>query len=253
MYTRWRTDDSNFYLTWPHYVRGTLPGLFSNPAAHLYLVLALVTGVYAGLYGHAAWQLPVVVGATILAQPLAWHLIHRSVLHGCWLYRSPITAGPGKHVHFDHHQDPHRMDVLFGSPFNTVPRIVILLLPLGWLIAGGATAALCTGFVITCIYESTHCVPHLNFKPRNPLLRRMKELLLIHRYHDETGSFGITSFAVDRMLGTYVPAAQKRPRSPHVFNVGYDAQEARSFLWVARLSGHMPRKRPRRAGETNRP
>lgn len=228
----------------------------SHPAVHLYLVLALLTGVYAGLSGHAGWRLLMAAGATALAYPLAWYLIHRFVLHGRWLYRFPITAGLWKRVHFGHHQDPHRMDVLFGSPLNTVPTIVIIVLPLGWLIgcgAGGAAAALCAGFVITCIYEFIHCVQHLNFKPRNRLRRRMKELHLIHHYHDETGNFGITSFAVDRMLGTYVPTAQQRPRSPHVFNLGYDAQVAKRFPWVAELSGHMPRERPQRAGETNRP
>lgn len=255
MYRRWRTDGSRFHLG-----RMTFGGLCraysSHPAVHLYLILALMTGLYAGLGGHAGWRLLVPVAATILAYPLAWYLIHRFILHSRWLYRSPITAGLWKRVHFDHHQDPHRMDVLFGSPLNTVPTMVVILLPLGWLLgrgASGAAAALCTGFLITCIYEFIHCVQHLNFKPRSRLLRRMKELHLIHHYHDETGNFGITSFTVDRVLGTYFGTARTRPRSPHVFNLGYDLEEAKRFPWVAELSGHMPRERPPRVRETNRP
>ncbi len=72
--------------------------------------------------------------ATVLAYPIAWYLIHRFVLHSRFLYRSPLTAALWKRIHFDHHQDPHRMDVLFGSPLTTLPTILAILLPLGWLI-----------------------------------------------------------------------------------------------------------------------
>ena len=59
--------------------------------------------------------------ATVLAYPAAWYAIHRFILHGRFLYRSRLTASLWKRIHFDHHQDPHRMDVLFGSPVTTLP------------------------------------------------------------------------------------------------------------------------------------
>ncbi|GAB0120006.1 sterol desaturase family protein [Acidisoma sp. 7E03] len=253
MYSRWRKEGRSFDLG-----RMALADLIraysSHPAVHLYLLLAVVAGVYAVSHATAPLRQGAAILATVLAYPLAWYLIHRFILHGRWLYRSRFTAALWKRIHFDHHQDPHRMDVLFGSPLNTVPTILLILVPLGWAIGGtaaGAAAAVAAGFLITCLYEFCHCVQHLNIKPRNRLLRRMKELHLAHHFHDETGNFGITSFGVDRAFGTYYAKASLRPRSPSAFNLGYDEREAARFPWVARLSGRLPRARPPRFGEAD--
>ncbi len=246
MYTRWRKHGRSFDLG-----RMTLRDLFaayaSHPAVHLYLVLALGSGVFAVREAHAPWRPLAAVLVTVLAYPMTWYALHRFILHGRFLYRWRMTSALWKRIHFDHHQDPHRMDVLFGSPLNTAPTILVILVPLGWLIGGGvagAAASVCAGFVITCIYEFCHCVQHLNFKPRNRLFRRMKELHLAHHFHDEEGNYGITSFAIDRMFGTYYGSARERPRSPHVFNLGYDLIEAERYPWVAELSGGPPLDRP---------
>jgi hypothetical protein len=79
----------------------------------------------------------------------------------------------------------------------------------------------------------------------------LKALHLMHHFHDEKGNDGITSFAVDRMLGTDYASARERPRSPQVVNLGYDVAEARRFPWVARLSGQLPRQSPPRAREAD--
>ena len=108
---------------------------------------------------------------------------------------------------------------------------------------------MCAGFLITCGYELCHCMQHLSFKPRWRVLQRAKELHLAHHFHDEHGNFGITSFAPDRLFGTYRASPKGRARSPHVFNLGYDAAEAQRFPWVAALSGGPPRDRPPPAGK----
>jgi sterol desaturase/sphingolipid hydroxylase (fatty acid hydroxylase superfamily) len=197
----------------------------------------------------APWRPLAAVLATMLAYPIAWYAIHRFILHSRFLYRSPVTAALWKRIHFDHHQDPHRMDVLFGSPLTTLPTILAIVIPLGWLVGNGvagAAAAVAAGLVITCAYEFSHCIQHLNFKPRSRLLRRMKELHLTHHFHHEAGNYGITSFVVDRVFGTYYASARERRRSPHAFNLGYDVAEASRFPWVAQLSGGPPRDQPPR-------
>ena len=251
MYSNWRSSGRSFDLG-----RMNLRELFrayaSHPAVHVYVAGAAACGVLAVRYADGPWGPLRAVLATAMAYPAAWYVIHRFILHSRLLYRSRFTAALWKRIHFDHHQDPHRMDVLFGSPATTLPTIVAILLPLGWLIgggAGGAAAALCAGLVITCAYEFCHCVQHLNFKPRNRLLRRMKELHLTHHFQDEHGNYGITSFVVDRLLGTYYGSARERVRSPHVFNLGYDTAEAERFPWVAQLSGGPPRDQAPRPGK----
>ncbi|MFC7331689.1 sterol desaturase family protein [Rhodocista pekingensis] len=229
---------------------------WTYPAIQVYTALALVSAgmalAWAGDW--AALVLTVLVASAVY--PLAWYAIHRFILHGRWLYRMPWTAALWKRIHFDHHQDPHRLEVLFGSLANTLPTIALVTLPVGWAIDGraGAAAALATGLVTTCVYEFFHCIQHLNYKPRWAWVARIKQLHLAHHFHDEDGNYGIVSFLPDRLFGTYYAEARQRPRSRHVFNLGYDLEEARRYPWVMELTGAPPRDRPdgagRRGGET---
>ena len=251
MYRRWRLDGHRFDLGRMD-LRALIRAYLTHPAVHLYLVLAVAAAAIAVRESVSIWPPVRAALATAAAYPLAWYAIHRFVLHSSVLYRWKPTAALWKRIHFDHHQDPYRMDVLFGSPATTLPTIGAIVVPLGWLIGPGpegAAGAVCAGLLITCAYEFCHCIQHLNFKPRSRLLRRMKELHLAHHFHDEIGNYGITSFVVDRLFGTYYPSAKSRRRSPHVFNLGYDVPMSRRFPWVADLSGGPPRDRPKRPGE----
>ncbi|MFT8244689.1 sterol desaturase family protein [Roseomonas sp. BN140053] len=249
MYQRWRHHGRSFDLG-RMTLRELLVAWGTHPAIHAYAVLAVLSGAWAVQRtladGTPLWRLLLAVVLAEAAYPVVWYGLHRFVLHGRWLYRSRWTAALWKRVHFDHHQDPHRLDVLFGSPLNVIPTIVLLLCPVGWLVGGwaGAGAALCAGFLTTCAYELVHSMQHLNYKPRAAWLRRAKELHLAHHFHHEGGNYGITEFAVDRALGTFYAGVRDRPRSPHVFNLGYDRAEAERFPWVAELSGGPPRDRP---------
>ncbi len=246
MYTRWLKDGRSFDLG-RMTLRDLLRAYLTHPAVHLYAACTVACAILAVRYPVGPARSLAAILVTMLAYPVAWYAIHRFILHGRFLYRSPLTATLWKRIHFDHHQDPYRMDVLFGAPITTLPTVLAILVPLGWWIGGGlggAAAAVGAGLVITCIYEFSHCIQHLNFKPRNRLLRRMKEMHLMHHFHDEVGNYGITSFVADRILGTYYGSVRERERSPSVFNLGYTVDEAKKFPWVARLSGGPPLDRP---------
>jgi sterol desaturase/sphingolipid hydroxylase (fatty acid hydroxylase superfamily) len=222
------------------------------PAVRAYAVLALLSAAAAAMLAGSG-DLPAMAAAAAaacLVYPVAWYLLHRFVLHGRWLYRHPATSGLWKRIHFDHHQDPHRLDVLFGALSTTLPTIGLVTVGVGWLIGGApaAAAAFCAGLLTTIGYEFVHCVQHLGVQPRSAWLRRLKRLHLAHHFHDETGNFGIVSFAVDRLFGTYYDAPAERSRSAHVFDLGYDAAEAARYPWVADLSGGPPRSGPPRSG-----
>ncbi|ACI53141.1 fatty acid hydroxylase [Gluconacetobacter diazotrophicus PA1 5] len=216
------------------------------PTILLYIVLAVCSFAVLGRNFPGIQPTAIAVGAVILVYPVTWYLLHRYILHGRFLYRIKLTAGLWKRIHFDHHQDPHLLDVLFGSPLNTIPTIAIITLPIGYLIGhvGGAAAALGTGLVITCIYEFFHCIQHLNYKPRARWIQKMKQLHVLHHFHDEDGNFGITSYVVDRVFGSYYGDTRARPRSPSVFNLGYDTAEAARYPWVMDRTGAPPRDRP---------
>jgi sterol desaturase/sphingolipid hydroxylase (fatty acid hydroxylase superfamily) len=222
--------------------RMTLPELvrafFTYPAVLTYLVLSALSILLALRWMESPLPLIPTVAVAILVYPLAWYLLHRFVLHGRYLYKSRFTAAGWKRIHFDHHQDPHNLRVLFGALYTTLPTIAIVTLPVGYLIAGpaGSATAFATGLLTTVFYEFCHCVQHLNFAPRSKFLQRIKKLHLQHHFHNEQGNYGITNYAWDRLLGTYYATARERPKSATVFNLGYTEDEASRYPWVAAQS-----------------
>jgi sterol desaturase/sphingolipid hydroxylase (fatty acid hydroxylase superfamily) len=174
----------------------------------------------------------------VLIYPLVEYLMHRHVLHSRVLYRYKATAALWKRVHYDHHQNPNDLAVLFGALYTTLPTIFAIATPVGWLIGGpaGSAAALATALTLFSLYEFCHCVQHLPFTPRYEWLRTLKKHHLAHHFHSEQGNFGITSFVWDRVFGTLYDRPQEVARSPTVHNLGYTGDEREAYPWVAELS-----------------
>ncbi len=194
---------------------------FTYPAIQVYLLLFAVC-VGAALYlMEAPLPLLLAAGLCFLVYPLVEYLLHRFLLHGRWLYKSPRTAA-----------------LWNGALHTTLPIIVLVTAPIGWLSAGlpGIPAGLAAGFVIICFYEYGHCIQHLSYKPRLRYLQRIKRLHLAHHFHNETGNFGITSNIWDHVFGTYYGKPGAVPRSPTARNLGYTGQEQELYPWVADLT-----------------
>ena len=196
--------------------------------------------------------------ATVLASafvyPLVWYVLHRWVLHSRWMFKVPFLASTWKRIHYDHHQDPNHLEVLFGALHTTLPTIAIATAPLGWWIGsywgpqaaiGGAAVAFATGLITTCLYEFVHCIQHLAYKPKSKWLAEMKKRHMAHHFHDETGNFGITTFFWDKLFGTHYDRPERPEKSPTVFNLGYTPEVAEKYPHVARLSGGVATGHPR--------
>lgn len=212
---------------------------FQYPAIITYLVLAtLMFGVYAWRPASLVPSLTSAVVAVVF-YPLAWYLLHRWVLHGQWMYKIKAFAPVWKRIHYDHHQDPNHLEVLFGALYTTLPTIVIFLAPIGYAIGGigGMAMALAMGLLTTCFYEFCHCIQHLKYKPRAKWLALMKARHMAHHFHDESGNFGITNFFWDKAFGTFYERPDRQEKSDTVFNLGYTPEVAKHYPWVAKLSG----------------
>jgi sterol desaturase/sphingolipid hydroxylase (fatty acid hydroxylase superfamily) len=221
---------------------------FQYPAIIAYLLLAAVA---IGLF---AWQ-PASLGATVativvasLIYPLVWYVLHRWVLHSRWMFKVPPLAATWKRIHYDHHQDPNHLEVLFGALHTTLPTIGLATIPVGYAIGGfgGACIAFATGLVTTAFYEFVHCIQHLAYKPKSKLLAEMKKRHMAHHFHDENGNYGITTFFWDKLLGTYYDRPDRPQKSPTVFNLGYTPEMAERYPHVARLSGGVVTGHPRK-------
>jgi len=220
---------------------------FQYPAIIAYLLLAAVAiGLFAWRPAPLLPSLAAIVAASV-AYPLFWYLIHRYILHSRWMFKVPALASTWKRIHYDHHQDPNHLEVLFGALHTTLPTIAIGVFPLGYAIGGfgGGMIALATGLITTCVYEFVHCIQHLAYKPKSKLLAEMKKRHMAHHFHDEDGNYGITTFFWDKVFGTYYDRPERPAKSPTVFNLGYTPEMAEKYPWVAELSGGVATGHPR--------
>jgi sterol desaturase/sphingolipid hydroxylase (fatty acid hydroxylase superfamily) len=223
---------------------------FQYYAIQAYLLLAVAAGVYAWFNPPPLTAGVVSAVFAVVAYPAVWYALHRWVLHGKWMWRYKATAATWKRIHYDHHQDPNHLEILFGALYTTLPPIAAFTIPVGWLIGGPGAAAVAfsAGLLTTCFYEFCHCIQHLSYKPRAKWLADMKARHMAHHFHDETGNFGITNFAIDKLLGTFYERAERAEKSPSVFNLGYSEKVAETYPYVKDLSGGIiatghPRKR----------
>ena len=235
-------------------LRELVVAYFQYPAIIAYLALAAAAiACYAWRPAPLAPTLAAVAVATLI-YPLAWYLIHRWVLHSRWMFKVPFLASTWKRIHYDHHQDPNHLEVLFGALHTTLPTIALFTAPVGWWIGsywgaeaawGAAAAAFATGLITTCAYEFVHCVQHLAYKPKSKLLAEMKKRHMAHHFHDESGNYGITTFLWDKLFGTYYDRPERPVKSETVFNLGYTPEMAELYPHVARLSGGVATGHPR--------
>lgn len=241
--------NTNSIWTRSHYLdRMTLSELvvayFQHHAIMAYLALAAFS---IGLFcWRPAAPLPTIatIALILLAYPLIWYALHRWVLHCHWMFKVPLLAGTWKRIHYDHHRDPHHLEVLFGALYTTLPTLLLVSAVIGGF--AGAAAGFATGLLCTCFYEFFHCIQHLTYKPRLKWLATMKVRHMEHHFHDEDGNFGITNFTWDRLFGTLYTRAERPMKSPTVFNLGYTEEVAAIYPWVARRSGGQTTDRPGR-------
>jgi sterol desaturase/sphingolipid hydroxylase (fatty acid hydroxylase superfamily) len=230
---------------------------FQYPAILAYLAAAAAAIAFDAVRPAPLAPTLAAIAAATLVYPLVWYLLHRWVLHSRWMWRHRLLASTWKRIHYDHHQDPNHLEVLFGALHTTLPTIALATLPIGYAIGlafaphqpdaalGAAAVAFATGLLTTCFYEFCHCIQHLAYKPKNKWLAEMKRQHMAHHFHDETGNYGITSFFWDRLLGTYYDRKDRPKKSPTVFNLGYTPKVAEKYPHVARLSGGVATGHPR--------
>lgn len=223
--------------------RMTLEDLFrayiTYPGIQVYLALIVLLSGTALFFPAHAGTFAVSVLAGLFLFQIAWYLIHRFVLHGRWIFKVPFLASLWKRTHYDHHRYPNDLSVLFGGLHTTLPAVLLVAGPAGWM-AGGLHAALGTvtgTLIMTCVTEFLHAGQHLAFEPRWSYWKKIKKRHLAHHFHNEQGNYGISEFFQDRMPGTFYadPAAVSRSKTAR--NLGYTDAMAVKYPWVRRLDG----------------
>jgi hypothetical protein len=168
----------------------------------LLILAALLIAGFAGAGLYALFPLWMVAGVALFyLSEYGWH---RFVFHAPpspWAWLRYLQH----RLHYDHHVDPSRLDLLFLPVWFVVPNLTITFL-LAWAIIGGWQAALSLilGAVLGLIhYEWVHYIAHIPYKPHTSFGRWMKKYHLWHHFKNEHYWFGVSNPVLDVVHRTY--------------------------------------------------
>ena len=108
-------------------------------------------------------------------------------------------------LHYDHHVEPARLDLLFLPLWFAIP-VAALTLAIYFAITRNWTtsAALLLGSVLGLLwYEWVHYVAHIAYVPKTPFGRWIKKYHLWHHFKNERMWFGVTNPSMDLVGRTY--------------------------------------------------
>lgn len=110
-----------------------------------------------------------------------------------------------KRLHYDHHEYPNELRLLFLPLWYTLPQFVVIGIII-FLIFNSLpiVIAFLTGAIAMLLYyEWTHYVAHRPITPITPWGKWMKKYHLLHHFRNEHYWYGVTSPSLDVLCGTY--------------------------------------------------
>jgi 4-hydroxysphinganine ceramide fatty acyl 2-hydroxylase len=180
-------------------------GTFLRHGSNIWLALGLVALVACFvarvLPFHLLWK---VIGA--LAFYLSEYGFHRFAFH----------AGPSRfafvrklqhRLHYDHHTEPDRLDLLFLPVWFLIPNLAVTALIFALLFDWAVVASAMLGVALAIFhYEWVHYIAHIPYQPRTAFGRWIKHYHLRHHFISEKFWFGVSNPSMDFVGGTYRPA-----------------------------------------------
>jgi len=178
-------------LTWFRHGSNALLALAMVAVAALFAVGALP----------ARWYL-VPLGAAVFI--VTEYATHRFGFHAP-PSNVPAVRAFQHRMHYDHHKEPERLDLLFLAWWFVVPTSATYF-GVFWLATRdvASAAALFLGTLVALTYyEWVHYVAHVPYAPRSPWARWMKKYHLWHHFKNERLWFGVTNPSMDVIARSY--------------------------------------------------
>lgn len=176
------------------------------------LLAAVAVEMLLWLAGVVALQPALILPGALLFY-LSEYGMHRFAFHA-----APLSWPPARklqhRLHYDHHVEPNRLDLLFLPIWFLVPNLAVAagLFALAFGIQTAASALL--GMMLAILhYEWVHYVAHIPYRPPTRLGRWIKQYHLRHHFISEKHWFGVSNPALDGVFGTLrgPGTAQKSP------------------------------------------
>ena len=132
------------------------------------------------------------------------YIVHRFLFH-IKTPKNPFLLKMIKRLHYDHHEKPNDLKLLFLPLWFSIPGFIIYSLIFFWITKSIAlTAAFATGVISYFLYyEWKHYVAHKPIQPRTQLGKNIKKHHLLHHFKNENYWFGVTHTTFDKTLGTF--------------------------------------------------
>jgi 4-hydroxysphinganine ceramide fatty acyl 2-hydroxylase len=192
--------------------------------------ILLVYGLLAGaLLAAAFWALPSAEVIALLAMGAVLFLpveyfVHRFVLHPLIYLNSRALARAWVRMHYAHHAQPSRREVILASPGSVVGLFVATNAPVAavagpWAALPGAVALIVP---FAFFYELVHFAAHQPIPFESGYFRRRRARHLLHHFRNDRCNFGICSSLFDRVFRTHAVDARAIGRAPTARNLGYD-------------------------------
>jgi 4-hydroxysphinganine ceramide fatty acyl 2-hydroxylase len=144
----------------------------------------------------------VAVGAAVFF--VSEYTTHRFMLHAP-PQKNAFVLGLQHRLHYDHHVEPARLDLLFLPLWFALP-VAALTLAIYYAVTRdpSTSGALLLGSVLGLLwYEWVHYVAHIPFVPKTPFGRWMKKYHLWHHFKNERMWFGVTNPSMDLVGRTF--------------------------------------------------
>lgn len=167
----------------------------------IFLSCLAVVAVRGGLADGGVWLL-IALGAGLFF--VSEYTTHRFLFH-MKPPQNPTLLKMMKKLHYDHHEVPNDLDLLFLPVWYSIPNYGLLGLLTYLLTWDVLTAfAVVTGAIGALLYyEWVHFVAHRPIKPLTAWGRWMKKVHLWHHYKNENYWFGVSNPSMDYLIGTF--------------------------------------------------
>src|SRR5579863_1503147 len=112
-------------------------------------------------------------------------------------------------LHYDHHVEPNRLDLLFLPLWFLAPNLAITTGLLALIFGLEPSASALFGIMLAILhYEWVHYVAHIPYQPRTRLGRWIKQYHLRHHFISEKFWFGVSNPSMDFVGRTYKVAGE---------------------------------------------
>jgi len=182
-----------------------MAGAFFRHGATALLAIAVAAVFIAWTFGAVTLSLIEVALGALLFYASEYGM-HRFAFHAPpapWAFARKLQH----RLHYDHHVEPGRLDLLFLPVWFLVPNLLATAALVGLILGRGAVASVMLGVVLAILhYEWVHFVAHIPYRPRTALGRWMKQYHLRHHYISEKHWFGVSNPSMDLAFGTSAKA-----------------------------------------------